>query len=323
MIDPALQLDQQLRAPLAALEGARPPAPPWFEDAIALAPERSIVTVDGADIELLTWGERGQPGLMFVHGGRAHADWFSFIAPFFAKERRVAAISLSGMGRSDWRERYSMGQFAREISQGMRAAGLFEAPVAPLLVAHSFGSRPLFFTAASAEVELAGAVVLDAAISAPDAPDFQLRLGRPNRVYASLEEALGHFHLMPAQPCDNLFILDHIARHSLTPAPTPEGGEGWTWRFDPYGFDKIVSETPGMSARAEADVALRATRCRLAFVKGDRSTIVRSANLAYTRSIAPEGTPFLTVADAAHHLFLDQPLAVVEALKTLFAGWGL
>jgi pimeloyl-ACP methyl ester carboxylesterase len=59
----------------------------------------------------------------------------------------------------------------------------------------------------------------------------------------------------------------------------------------------------------------------MAFVKGEQSTIVRRSNLAYTESIAPPGTPFLSIPDAAHHLFLDQPLAVIDALKSIFAGW--
>ena len=48
---------------------------------------------DDADIELLTWGEIGKPGLIFVHGNSAHSDWWSFIAPFLADEfvRRGAA----------------------------------------------------------------------------------------------------------------------------------------------------------------------------------------------------------------------------------------
>ena len=78
-------------APLAAFRGQKPPAPAWFERVVAIEPERSFVAVDGARVETLAWGERGKPGLIFLHGGAAHADWWSFIAPFFARERRVVA----------------------------------------------------------------------------------------------------------------------------------------------------------------------------------------------------------------------------------------
>ena len=92
-------------APLAAFRGQKPPAPAWFERVVAIEPERTFVAVDGAQVETLAWGERGKPGLILLHGGAAHGDWWSFIAPFFAGERRVVAPSFSGMGRSDWRPR--------------------------------------------------------------------------------------------------------------------------------------------------------------------------------------------------------------------------
>lgn len=85
-------------APLARFRGETPEAPRWFQQAIAQAPERRRIPVSGAGIELLTWGEIGKPGLLFLHGNGAHADWWSFIAPFFAADWRVAAISWSGMG---------------------------------------------------------------------------------------------------------------------------------------------------------------------------------------------------------------------------------
>ena len=83
--------------------------------------------MDGAEVETLAWGERGKPGLIFLHGGAAHGDWWSFIAPFFARERRVVAPTFSGMGRSQWRDAYDFRQFVREA----REAGRRPAPSRP------------------------------------------------------------------------------------------------------------------------------------------------------------------------------------------------
>src|SRR3546814_12969675 len=66
----------------------------------------SDLEVSGTAIETLAWGERGKPGLLFLHGNGGHADWWRFIAPFFASDWRVGAISWSGMGRSGWRKSY-------------------------------------------------------------------------------------------------------------------------------------------------------------------------------------------------------------------------
>ncbi len=110
-------------APLAAFRGQKPPAPAWFERVVAIEPERTFVAIDGAQVETLAWGERGKPGLIFLHGGAAHGDWWSFIAPFFARERRVVAPSFSGMGRSDWRPlMISASSFARRAKRGARRA---------------------------------------------------------------------------------------------------------------------------------------------------------------------------------------------------------
>ena len=82
------------------------PKPEWFENAVGMAPTSHRVTVEDCPIHYLLWGPETseKPGLLFVHGGAAHAQWWSFIAPFFAEDRPVAAIDLSGMGESGRRD---------------------------------------------------------------------------------------------------------------------------------------------------------------------------------------------------------------------------
>src|ERR1700710_717344 len=97
---------------LAPFEGRVPERPAWFSDALRHEPERRFHVVQGAKIEALSWGEIGKPGLLLLHGKMAHADWWSFIAPFFAARHRVTALSWSGMGGSEWRESYSVDTMA-------------------------------------------------------------------------------------------------------------------------------------------------------------------------------------------------------------------
>src|SRR6516225_9942329 len=137
----APMMDASLLNPyfLAAHEGRRPPAPRWFEDAVEARPVTSWFETAGASIELLTWGEVGKPGLLFVHGNRAHADWWSFIAPFLASRYRVAALSLAGNGGSDWRELYDFQTYADDFDAVIAAAGLGEGGRKPVLIGHSLG----------------------------------------------------------------------------------------------------------------------------------------------------------------------------------------
>lgn len=44
--------------------------------------------------------------------------------------------------------------------------------------------------------------------------------------------------------------------------------------------------------------------------------------LEEARQTLPAGTPMIAIPDAAHHVPIDQPLALVAALRAVLAGWG-
>ena len=83
---PFSQMFMATEGPLAPLHGALPPAPKWFETVTASEPESKFVEVEGARIHYLHWGARTKPGLLLVHGNAAHAYWWSFIAPYLARD---------------------------------------------------------------------------------------------------------------------------------------------------------------------------------------------------------------------------------------------
>jgi pimeloyl-ACP methyl ester carboxylesterase len=327
-------LPPEIASPLAPFNGEKPPAPAWFEAVIAKEPERRFVPVEGANIELLTWGEVGKPGLILVHGNSAHADWWSFIAPFLADEYRVAAISLSGMGGSDWRETYTFDTYAAEIWECAKAAGLYEAPVKPVYIGHSFGGSQVFYSATKYPERMRGALLLDTGFGGPPTREQEeawrkeaeksggdprwrgpQRRTRPNRVYATLEEALTRFRFMPPQVPGNLYVADFIARRSLKRAPMPDGsGEGWTWKFDPFMWGKLD--------RSEMQALDPARAPPLAQIFGDRSAIMqRRAGGQPRAEFTPAGIPSSAIPDSEHHIMVDQPLALVAALRALLSVW--
>ena len=89
--------------------------------------------VAGCRIHYLYWArEPARPagrGLLFIHGGGAHSYWWSYIAPYFTRDFRVAAIDLSGMGDSAWRAHYNSELRAEEIRAVIAAAQLGERPL--------------------------------------------------------------------------------------------------------------------------------------------------------------------------------------------------
>ena len=300
--------------PLAALHGKRPDAPAWFTASLAQAPERSRVPVSGANIEVLSWGERGAPGLLLLHGLTAHADWWSHIAPFFAKRYRVAALSWSGMGGSDWRESYSAEIYLQEILAAAQASGMFESVERPLVVGHSFGGSMLLAATAAFGERLKGAVVVDSYLHPEGRWYLPPSPPRPLPVYSSLEAALARFRFTPSQACVNLFIADHIARASLKAVPREEQREpGWTWRFDP----RLVKGCPVVPISA----CLAKPRSPLAFIAGARSPLTDATVESFVRRSVQQGTPWIDIPDSSHHVPVDQPLALVAALFALFECW--
>lgn len=300
-------------APLAPFNGERPPAPAWFEAALAQAPERGAFDVLGASIELLTWGEVGKPGVLLLHGNGAHADWWSFIAPMLAADYRVAAISWSGMGNSDWREAYDAETFAAEIFGAIEAASLEADGRKAIVVGHSFGGFPTLYCAARYPERLRAAVILDTNVPPPERRWRGPPRRGPKRVYPDLPSALARFRLAPPQGCENLYIADHIARNSLREATGEDGERGYSWKFDPLMWEKF--QMPDLAAM------MPQIGCPTALVWGERSALMPQDILDYMFERLPADVVRFSIPDADHHVMIDQPLATAAALRALLAAW--
>lgn len=281
-------------------------APGWFTRALADAPRRLTVEVEGCPINVLDWGDAGKPGVVFVHGGAAHARWWDHLAPQFPWYH-VVALDLSGHGDSGRRERYSHLQWAAEVVAVAEAAGF---PGPPVVVGHSLGGLVTIQTAATYGDRIAGAVIVDSPVRRPDPESEEGTQGRAFRapgVYPDLDEALDHFRLIPPQPVPEPWVLDHIARHSLHETPG-----GWTWKFDPHLFSHAL---------VAMNEQLAAVRCRVAVLRGEHSVIVPMDTAEYMYELMGRLSPVVTIPEAHHHLILDQPLSFVSALRTLLADW--
>lgn len=293
-----------------------PGAPRWFVDAVHAPYETIPLAHDGARLELLRWGGPGKPGLLLLHGNRAHARWFSPIAALLAGRFTVAALSWSGMGGSDWRARYGIAGYVEEAMAAIDAAGLHQAGP-PVIAAHSFGGSSGIIAAAEHGSELAGVIVCDTYVG-PDAASMGKPMATYPKVYATLDDALARYRLVPAQPCDNAWYVDWIARHSLRAVGADEpGGPGYVWRFDPTMWERL-----DWRDRWEA---VARPQCPLAFIDGALSRIAGTRD--QVRARVPAGTPFEQIAGAHHHLMLDQPLAFAEAVgrqaAAMFARAGV
>ncbi|MFN0029752.1 MAG: alpha/beta fold hydrolase [Acidimicrobiales bacterium] len=314
--------------------------PRWFVDNEAAAPTSGQLIHDGVALRWFRWGPAQGPPLVLVHGAAANHAWWSPIAPLLAERGPVVAMELSGMGDSGWREDgYLIEQWADEVSAVLAAA----CPGADIsgqavLVGHSLGASVAAAAAVRQPQQWAQVVLCDLGLApqrgrrtaaVPSVPTTRAaRVARhfTNRIlYRDQSEALAHFSLVPRQPCPNPWMIDHVARHSVRPVgpggvgdqTRPPAGEeiGWSWKFDWRLFARR-SDRPLMDYLSELG--------RWAHTPNERPAVIclngalsRVATAEVADRITELAVPNRTVwvADAAHHLMLDQPLAFVSALR--------
>jgi pimeloyl-ACP methyl ester carboxylesterase len=293
--------------------------PDWFETSLEAPCQPGETTVDGCKINFLTWGEKGKPGLVLLHGSNANLEWWRFIAPMLSDHFRVVAMDSSGSGNSGWREQYSGAMFAQEVMAVAEAAGLGDKPY---VAGHSFGGFATLEAGHLHGGELGGVILVDFAVQ-PDAmrDEFlEMRAARlkaplrPTRVYLDKAAALARFRLVPAQLCKHDFLIDYIGEQSIREV---EGG--WTWKFDPAMFRNLNMEDSSKLSQTEKLLNLK---CHAAFIMAAESMDYTAQAAEYTRELCQGIIPVFDIPDTYHHLMFDEPIAVAMAIKATLLAWN-
>jgi pimeloyl-ACP methyl ester carboxylesterase len=285
-------------------------APGWFARALAVPSTDGQVEVGGASIHYLAWGEIGRRGLVFVHGGAAHAHWWTHVAATFADEYRVLALDLSGHGDSSHREVYDLEQWTEEIMAVVDAGDIDGEPV---IVGHSMGGFVTMATAALHADRLDGVIICDSPVTQPDPEVEQFRLRRAfgvPRTYASVEQATARFRTVPPQQHYLDYVMANVAAHSLKPV---EGGV--KWKYDPQIFQQFARGMRGIALPYLAQI-----RCRLALLRSEHGLVTETIGQSMFEAMG-RVTPVIELPQAGHHAMLDEPLVLLTAIRTLLADW--
>ena len=283
-------------------DSAVPPA--WFTEALAAPVTEGAAMQDGVRIAYRMWGSPAGRGIVLLHGGGAHSRWWDHIAPLLAADRRVIAMDLSGHGDSGRRETYSFDTWAGEVLAVAADAGLSEPPV---VIGHSMGGVVTLRAAALFGSQIEGAVIIDAPLR-DWAPEEQAarheRVFRQLRVYPTREAILARFRPVPDQPVIG-YIADHVAAMSIR-----QRDDGWTWKWDPVIFN----------SREDPTEPLTRLDCRAALFRAEHGILsAEMSDLVYDR--LGRVAPVIEIPVAGHHIMLDQPIALVAALRTLLSDW--
>ncbi len=207
------------------------------------------------------------------------------------------------MGDSGWRADYSMEVFAREQLAVCEAAGMFAVGEPPIIVGHSFG----------------GFVTILAGRALWRAPRrhrhrrFARQPARPPRRPAQARDQaaqdLSHAPRRPgALPPDAAAELRQSLHRRLGGAHSLKALDGgYTWKFDPAIWQRF---SIGDTAQR-----LKETRCRIAIFRGENSILLPPQIGEYMFNLLGRSAPMVEIPDSQHHVMLDQPLALVAALR--------
>ena len=192
----------------------------------------------------------------------------------------------------------------------VQAAGLDDDTV---IAGHSMGGAISLRAAVAHGDRFSHLIMLDSPLR-PES-DAQEESGKARspfqnkRFYPDFETAVSRFRLLPEQPAVNPWLVEYIANHSLH-----ETAEGWCWKFDDNAFKTRMFGRGG-------DL-VEELKIPLAVVYGEQSKFFDVETLTYMRQLLPADVPFIAVPEAHHHLFLDQPLAFVTAMRSLLNTWA-
>ena len=228
----------------------------------------------------------------------------------FAADFRVLALDLSGHGDSDHRDAYRFEDWTDEVIAVAEAGGIVGPPV---VIGHSMGGFVTIATAALHPDRLTGVIICDSPVTEPDPEvgEYHVRdaFGR-ERIYATVEEALGRFRTVPPQEHYLPYVMDHVARRSLRRVD-----DGWKWKFDRTIFAQFTG-----GVRAVALPHLSAVTCRFALLRSERGIVTKEIGDAMYERLG-RVAPVVELPEAGHHAMLDQPLILLTAIRTLLADW--
>ncbi len=270
------------------------------------------VDLAGVELSILEWGDRDRPGLLFIHGGAAHAGWWRFIAPYFLPEYHCIAVDLSGHGDSEWRPFYEPELWCEEVLALATDSSCFQS--IPTIIGHSMGGLIAVRAATVLENKLPGLIIIDSAVRPYNSNVVKRRknhglLGK-KRIYDSRQQAQIGFRLIPPQPCKNATLLDYIAAQSVR-----QCGGGWTWKYDPRAFrDLKVSSIFDKLKEITAPTLI---------IRGQYSKILDKDTADKMQSEISNASSVVEIADAFHHVMLDQPVLLIEEIKKALKQWGI
>lgn len=265
----------------------------------------SIPAPGGVRLHCLEWRtECDDAPVVFLHGGGAHAHWWTHLIDRLAYQGPRFALDFRGHGDSDFPEEREVGAFNVDLEALLEWLGREDVH----LIGHSMGAA-VAFDHASRFRATRSAVLIDLARGSEKGSGRRARLALAlRRTYASREEAVARFRFLPESSHAPESLRLAIAQRSVREEPDGRFG----YKFDPAWF--------GLPSRDRPDPAEVA--CPTLLVRGGDSRLLSQSAAEELVQALPRGS-LAVVPNAGHHVAIDQPERLLEVIEAFVASEGL
>lgn len=267
----------------------------------------AVFQAGGLRLHYATWGRRGPPPLLLLHGGAANSHWWDWVAPELARSFRVLALDFPGHGKSGWPRppEYRMQDFVEAVVAFAEALGLRRLD----LVGHSMGGKVAMLAAARYPGRVGSLVVVDATpdVSADGLAEMRQIGTRPLRLFPSRQVAARAFRLIPRETVAPMARLRALATRSTR----HRGRARWSIGPDREFFSRVVPQV--------AWPVLPRIQCPTLILRAERSSILSRHTAEQMRRVIP-GASLVEVPETYHHLIFERPAEVARAIRKFLAG---
>lgn len=257
-------------------------------------------------LHYLSHGEaEDKPTLIFLHGVTSHAHYWDDIASAFAADYAVYALDWRGHGDSAHDADYNQLEYYLDDLRRLVAA---LAPTNLTLVGHSLGGFVALGYAAEAPTSLVKVVVCDIKPSLNDEERESLlrSASKPAPRFASLDELTTRFVAILHDNSADPALLARLARQGARP------NEDGTYSFK---YDRqALAFPPPESWRYAPQITLP-----VLVINGAQSHMVPGEAAAHLAASLPNGQ-HSEIAQAGHHVFLDQPAEFIQVVRNFLAS---
>jgi pimeloyl-ACP methyl ester carboxylesterase len=288
-----------------------------------IAPGDLFLDLRGLRHHAVVWGD-GPRTVLLLHGWLDHARLFDKLAARLASPSlRLVAVDFRGHGDSEHAPRsgsYQYPEYVADVHAWVEAL----SPGRPVaLVAHSMGGMAAQYFAGAFPERVSHLCAIESMGPPSMSPEMAVtrlrgfvedmaRLGtRDPRHYPTLEEAARQ--VVAKHPRIHPDDALHYARHGMH-GVVVDGEPAWRWKFDP----RLHSRGPMAFFEDQALAFLDRITAPVTVVEGSDGYLLDDATFA-RRFARFRRARRVLVPGAAHHVHLDAPDAVADAVRELLA----